>query len=133
MTNTSGPIHFRHAQQKAVGVVNNKNKFLRLLDKAQSKAIQHKDRIEGFRGHLFSLVRLLTAWTKGKYKTIPVNSILTVMAAVIYFVNPFDLVPDFIPVIGYLDDASIIAFVIKSLKSDIEKFTEWEANLSELN
>ena len=133
MTTNSGPFHFRLAQKKAVGVVNDKNRFLRVLDKAQLKANQHKDRAEGFWGQLFSLIRLLNAWFRGSYKAIPVNSILTIAAAVIYFVNPFDLVPDFIPVIGYLDDASIIAFVIKSLKSDIEKFTEWEAGLSELN
>jgi uncharacterized membrane protein YkvA (DUF1232 family) len=37
-----------------------------------------------------------------------------VLAAVIpYLALPFDLVPDFIPIAGYLDDAVLVAFVLR--------------------
>jgi uncharacterized membrane protein YkvA (DUF1232 family) len=48
------------------------------------------------------------------------------IGAIVYFVNPFDAIPDFIPVIGYLDDAAVIGWVMKTLKDEIERFRAWE-------
>tara|TARA_B100001013_G_C24302433_1_gene321343 strand:- start:368 stop:538 length:171 start_codon:yes stop_codon:yes gene_type:complete len=49
------------------------------------------------------------------------------LGAVIYFLNPIDLSPDMIPGIGYVDDVSIIAFVLNSIRADLQQFLEWEA------
>lgn len=48
------------------------------------------------------------------------------MAALLYFVNPFDVIPDFIIGIGYLDDVTIISFVFNSLRKDVQHFAEWD-------
>jgi uncharacterized membrane protein YkvA (DUF1232 family) len=53
------------------------------------------------------------------------------LAAVIYFLNPLDLIPDFIPGIGYLDDATVIAFVFSSIRKDLLKFLDWECQKNE--
>ncbi len=127
------PIHLKSSEKKAAEIVSNNNKLLTLLARAKDKAIENKGRVDGFWGQLFSLLRLVHAWINGDYRVIPINSTLIIVAAVIYFVNPFDLIPDFIPVIGYLDDASIIAFVMKSVKGDIDKFIEWEQNRIQQN
>jgi len=39
-----------------------------------------------------------------------------------------DVVPDFIPLLGFSDDLSIIYFIFKNFKSDIEAFKVWELN-----
>jgi len=69
---------------------------------------------------------LLKAWRRGAYPVVPWRTIILGVAALIYFVDPFDLVPDFIPVVGYLDDATVIAFVIESIRRDLDKFLAWE-------
>jgi uncharacterized membrane protein YkvA (DUF1232 family) len=68
---------------------------------------------------LSTLLRLLAAWASGKYTAIPYRSIVLAVAAVLYFVWPLDAIPDFIPVIGYVDDAFVMAFVVKSIKIDL--------------
>jgi uncharacterized membrane protein YkvA (DUF1232 family) len=49
-----------------------------------------------------------------------------IVASIVYFVMPVDLLPDFILGIGFLDDAGLIAWTVKTISSDIEKFIEWE-------
>ncbi len=47
-----------------------------------------------------------------------------VTAALLYFVNPIDLVPDFLPLVGYLDDAAIIAVCFKIIQADLRKYAK---------
>ena len=72
------------------------------------------------------MVRLLKAWRRGDYPVVPWRTIILAIATLIYFVDPFDLIPDFVPVIGYLDDATVIAFVVESIRRDLDKFLAWE-------
>jgi uncharacterized membrane protein YkvA (DUF1232 family) len=44
----------------------------------------------------------------------------------LYFVNPIDVLPDFIPIIGGLDDAILLAYLLKVIDKEIEKFIAWE-------
>jgi len=72
------------------------------------------------------LVEMLGAYVKGEYKKIPKKTLILLVAALIYLVNPFDLIPDFIPGIGYIDDARVIIFVFQSLFEDIQEFARWK-------
>ena len=57
----------------------------------------------------------------------PWETIALAIGAIAYFVSPVDLIPDFIPVAGYIDDAAVIAFVIASATNELHSFREWEA------
>jgi uncharacterized membrane protein YkvA (DUF1232 family) len=70
---------------------------------------------------------MVSAWAKGDYKNISTSSIIAVIAALIYFVNPIDLIPDFIPVIGQIDDIIVLGYLIKKWNKEIERFMAWEA------
>lgn len=76
--------------------------------------------------HLQALLRLLKSWARGGYRQIPWLSISLAAAAVLYFVNPFDLIPDYIPVIGYLDDGTVISIAVAAMGEDFKKFLAWE-------
>jgi len=52
----------------------------------------------------------------------------TTLAALVYFINPMDLVPDFIPVAGFLDDAAMITGAIASMRSSIKEIHEKKAD-----
>jgi uncharacterized membrane protein YkvA (DUF1232 family) len=47
---------------------------------------------------------------------------ILVVAALVYFITPVDMIPDWIPVVGYTDDAGFIAAVIKSLGKSFVKY-----------
>jgi uncharacterized membrane protein YkvA (DUF1232 family) len=63
--------------------------------------------------------------SQGKFQA-PADSILMLVAAVIYFVSPFDLIPDSVPVLGLIDDAALITCVAKANLNIISSFRTWE-------
>ncbi len=72
------------------------------------------------------LGRLVRAYANGSYREISVGHIALVVAAILYFVTPLDLVPDAIPGAGLLDDATVFAFVLARLDVELERFAAWE-------
>ena len=48
------------------------------------------------------------------------------VAGILYFVTPLDLVPDAIPGAGFLDDITVLGFVIARLEGELARFTTWE-------
>jgi uncharacterized membrane protein YkvA (DUF1232 family) len=70
--------------------------------------------------------RIASAYATGKYRDISWKSILIVLAAIIYFLNPIDLIPDLIPVLGFTDDFSVLLWVYSTVGAEIDKFIAWE-------
>ena len=75
---------------------------------------------------LFVLGRLIKAYATGQYRQVPWKTILLIVAAVLYFINPLDLVPDIIPLTGLTDDFAVLLWVYNTVSDEIEKFLVWE-------
>ena len=41
--------------------------------------------------------------------------------------SPIDAIPDFIPFVGIIDDAAVVALVLRALRKDVAPFVDWEA------
>lgn len=72
------------------------------------------------------LVRLLKAWKSGSYRGLSVRTIVSLAAALLYIVSPMDLLPDFIPGIGLIDDAAVLVLLLHSIAQDLATFRVWE-------
>jgi uncharacterized membrane protein YkvA (DUF1232 family) len=77
---------------------------------------------------LFSIVK---DYANGKYKEIPWKTIAAITGTLIYVFTPFDILPDFIPVIGLTDDAAVIALCLAAIDSDLKKYEVWKKNQAE--
>lgn len=121
------PGGFENAKKKADEIVNDIERLNRLLQLAISKAQKQKEKILKVWEDLLLLIELVRAYTKGEYRNIPWKTIIYAIAAIIYFVNPLDIIPDFIFGIGYLDDATVIAFVINAIRNELERFKSYQS------
>ena len=74
-------------------------------------------------------ISLLRSYIRKEYKEIPLGTIVAVVAALAYFLAPVDVIPDFIPGFGFVDDASVIAFCFLSCKNDIDNYRKWRKQM----
>ena len=69
----------------------------------------------------FSMIK---DYVQGNYRKLPWWSVASVAAALGYFLAPIDAIPDFIPVLGYLDDAAVFALVLSGIREDLKKYAD---------
>jgi uncharacterized membrane protein YkvA (DUF1232 family) len=98
----------------------------RLIVRASKKAIGKQKALVEVWDRLHLLFDLVTEWRKGEYKKIPKGSIIMIIATIIYFVSPIDIVPDFLIGLGILDDAAVIGFTLRQIASDLDDFKVWK-------
>ena len=75
---------------------------------------------------LCDIFELLRDRVTGAYKETPWRTIAALTGALIYVLSPIDLILDFIPGIGFLDDAVVIGLTIKLARPDLEKYRAWK-------
>lgn len=115
---------------------NNKRKEAETILSDASKAeelvrkINKKLKNIPFVGEYFSdiptLCLMLGDYATGTYREVPFATMVGIVVALAYFLSPIDLIPDFIPVAGFLDDAAVIGFAIQAAHNDIAEYKEWK-------
>ena len=76
---------------------------------------------------LVSMVEMVDAYIHQEYKDVPVTSIVSAIAAILYVLSPIDLIPDIVPIVGYIDDAAVVLLVLKlGVGNDLKKFKNWQ-------
>jgi uncharacterized membrane protein YkvA (DUF1232 family) len=76
--------------------------------------------------YLHAMLRLLRAFQVGEYRAVSSNALLSMVAAVAYLVDPNDFIPDEVPFLGFLDDATIIEFAAQKTRAALDDFMAWE-------
>jgi uncharacterized membrane protein YkvA (DUF1232 family) len=76
--------------------------------------------------YLMAMIRVIRDYQRAEYRDMPAPKLLIIIAAIIYFVSPFDVIPDWIPVLGHIDDAFVVSLALKSVRTDLDTFMAWE-------
>ncbi|MGX9365977.1 YkvA family protein [Desulfoplanes sp. PS50] len=101
----------------------------------ESETIQKLAAKDGPLQKFVSDVTLLLAMVKdyytGAYRDIPFKSVAAIAFTLLYVLNPLDLIPDFLPGIGQLDDAAVLALCLKMIRDDLEKYQTFSTNTPE--
>ncbi len=69
---------------------------------------------------------LLQDYWGGNYKNVPWKLLASIGFAVTYLVSPLDIIPDFLPLLGFTDDAAVFALVVSSFQSELDAYREWK-------
>ena len=114
---------------KAKIIINDDKKLKKLIEDVLKKLKElsnNKKTSEKLNNYLRLFIRMINAYTSKEYTYVPWKTICLLVAGLIYFIYPIDLIPDFIPVAGIIDDVALIAWIYDSIKEDIDNFLEWE-------
>ena len=75
--------------------------------------------------HIPVFISMIRSYLKKEYTKAPVGTIVAIISAIAYFLSPVDVIPDGIPVAGYVDDAAIITACLSIVDSDIKEYILW--------
>jgi uncharacterized membrane protein YkvA (DUF1232 family) len=124
-------IFFKSATRKAGKYAGSGMAILELLREVLGKAKDVADNENKGVGQVLAekvmtLSRMVKAYVSGEYRVIPWGTIIKIIAVLIYFVSPIDLIPDFLPIIGLTDDLALVMWLFSSLQEEFVNFETWE-------
>jgi uncharacterized membrane protein YkvA (DUF1232 family) len=132
MNNQKLKIIFASFAKIAQTLIKNKNKTLLKVQEGSKKAIENKTSLKTIWDNLQLLFSISNDYAKGHYTAVPKGSIIAIIASLLYFLSPIDLIPDFIAGFGFVDDAYILSIVYRQVAKDLEKYKAWKSAQSKI-
>ena len=87
--------------------------------------INHPD-WKKYKDKIILMFQFLKDVKQKNYPETPWKTLAAMIFTILYIINPLDLIPDFIPFVGYLDDLTVFGFVLKLINKDLTSYEEWK-------
>lgn len=129
MTQYQQHSKFKSAKARAERILRNPEKLKNLISmtlEKLNKMDKNKLTVGDFFRRVKVFIRMIKAYVRGEYRAIPWKMVVMLVAGLVYFVMPLDILPDFIPVTGFLDDITVIIWIFNNFKKEIDAFETWE-------
>ncbi|EFI42646.1 hypothetical protein HMPREF0629_01305 [Peptoniphilus sp. oral taxon 386 str. F0131] len=112
-------------KKSAERIYNDKDKFSELLEKIKHSRL-NIDEFSKIKFELILLISMCYDFIKGRYKNIRKSDMLLIICAFIYLLNPMDIIPDMLLEIGFLDDLTILTYLISKIRLQIKNYEKWK-------
>lgn len=100
-------------------------KKVKKFSKCLIQAVEATPQLVSCKEDIYTFCAMLMDWAKGEYKHISRRTGIIVGVCIGYIICPIDLLPDFIPIIGQIDDIAVICFMLRVLKEEISFYRTW--------
>jgi uncharacterized membrane protein YkvA (DUF1232 family) len=118
---------FARALADAKAHANDPERLRTLFEEAARKAAAvPKEPFQDSWPYVQTMLRLVRAYFRGEYRNISQEGLLWIITAMNYFVDPFDLIPDEVPFLGFVDDATVMQFAVARTRQALDDFMTWE-------
>lgn len=114
--------------KEAKELLENMDKMERFLEQLERK-LSKFPKVGKYIASIPMLISLIRSYVKKEYTDIPLGSMIAIIGSLIYYLSPVDLIPDIIPGVGYLDDATVITSVLVLIKDDVEQYEKWQKKI----
>ncbi|HET6146979.1 MAG TPA: YkvA family protein [Polyangia bacterium] len=118
---------FRREKKKATRLVDDPIAVLRAAESAGDKARGARGPLGRVWDDLQTAIRLVRAWGRRDYRGVARGTIVLIVGGLLYFLSPIDAILDAIPVLGLIDDAAVLGWVLRQVKSELDTFRAWES------
>ena len=118
---------FAKAVTSAKAYIGNPTRLQSLFEEASKQAASMpKEPFQETWPYFQAMLRLIRAYSQGNYRDVPESTLVVIIAAIIYVVNPLDVIPDALPALGFLDDATVLALAVRRSRQTLDDFMAWE-------
>ena len=101
-----------------------------ILDKEDAILQKVRGPLEKFANYIKLFFLILKDYANGTYKEIPWTTIAAIIGTLVYIFSPIDLIPDFIPIFGLMDDAAVLTVCLAGIGMDLKKYEAWKSEHS---
>ena len=108
-------------------IVRQEQKLVELVQNVVAKLskVANNPKVQRFIQPIQIFIRMIKAHFRGDHK-IAFSTLGLIVLALVYFLSPVDFIPDFLGVLGFADDLSVVMAVYAKVKDEVEQFLEWE-------
>ena len=119
-------------------IINTYQSKVNAADAAPEKVAQEKDKtldkiknasaLSGLFDNIRTAYDMVSDSVTGKYKGVAKSTLALLAGGLAYLALPLDLVPDFIPVAGWVDDAAVLAWIFKRCADEFQKYKAFKSS-----
>src|SRR5438477_749256 len=117
---------FARALTDAKSCIDDRDRLLTLFNEASRKAATvPKDSFKEYWPYLQTMLRLVRAHHREEYDQVTHDSLLWIVAALNYLVDPSDLIRVRTPFLGLIDEAPVVEFVVDGTGQTLAVLMPW--------